>query len=87
MTGHGGARARIWVLAVAAITLIAGHGIVLYYFSSHVALSALVVSGAIILMVIKHLGLLAAFLGPRYRRNKEDPPQRKSEPPKNDRSP
>jgi hypothetical protein len=39
------------------ITLVAGHGIILYYFSSHMALSAAVVSGVIILFVIKHLGL------------------------------
>ena len=58
MTGHSPLRARTWVLAVGVIILIAGHGIILYYFASHVTLSAAVVSGAIILMVIKHLGLL-----------------------------
>lgn len=45
-----------------ALILIAGHGIVLYYVSSHMALSAAIVSGVILLVVIKHLGLL----GPAY---------------------
>ncbi len=55
-------RRRIWMLAVLAVMLIAGHGIILYYASSHLALSAGLVSGLILLIVIKHLGLL----GPAY---------------------
>jgi hypothetical protein len=51
---------------VAVATVIAGHGIILYYVSSHMTLSAAVVSGVIILLVIKHLGLAAALLGPLY---------------------
>ena len=62
MRGHVRLRAHAWMLPVAVIILIAGHGIILYYFSSHVALSAAVASGVIILVVIKHLGLL----GPVY---------------------
>jgi hypothetical protein len=54
-------RVRTWILTVGVIILIAGHGIFLY-FASHVPLSAAVVSGAIVLVVIKHLGLL----GPVY---------------------
>jgi hypothetical protein len=46
------------ILLVGAVVLIAGHGIILYYVSSHTALSAVVVSGVILLVVIKHLGLL-----------------------------
>ena len=64
MTGHSRPRARAWMLMAGVITLIAGHGIILYYFSSHMALSAAVVSGVIILFVIKHLGLP----GPVYTR-------------------
>ena len=45
-----------------AVTLIAGHGVVLYYVSSHLELSVALVAGAILLIVIKHLG----FLGPAY---------------------
>ena len=62
MTRHSRLRARAWMLMAGLITLIAGHGIILYYFSSHMPLSAAVVSGVIILVVIKHLGLL----GPVY---------------------
>ena len=46
------------MLVVGVAVLIAGHGIILYYVSSHLALSAAVVSGVIVLVVIKHLGLL-----------------------------
>jgi len=72
MTGYSPLRARTWMLAVGVIVLIAGHGIILYYFASHVTLSAAVVSGAIILMVIKHLGALGsvyALFRRRTRRN------------------
>jgi membrane protein YdbS with pleckstrin-like domain len=56
------ARRRVWVLPVLMIVLLVGHGVILYYASSHVMLSAAVLSGAIILLVIKHVGLL----GPLY---------------------
>ncbi len=52
------ARGRVWMLLVLGIGLLAGHGVILYYVSSHVMLSAAVVSGAIILLMIKHVGLL-----------------------------
>jgi len=51
-------RVRAWILTVGVIIVIAGHGIFLYYLASYVPLSAAVVSGAIVLVVIKHLGLL-----------------------------
>ena len=44
------------MLPVLVIVLLAGHGVVLYYASSHVKLSAAILSGAIILLVIKHAG-------------------------------
>jgi hypothetical protein len=50
------------VLSAGVVALIASHGIILYYVSSHTALSAAVLSGVTILVVIKHLGLL----GPLY---------------------
>ena len=62
MKGHALSRRRMWVLALLAVLLIAGHGIILYYASSHLALSVGLVSGVIVLIVIKHLGLL----GPTY---------------------
>lgn len=51
-----------WILPLLLIVLVAGHGVILYYVSSRVMLSAAVLSGAILLLVIKHLGLL----GPVY---------------------
>jgi membrane protein YdbS with pleckstrin-like domain len=62
MKVHSRPRALAWIIPVGVVILIAGHGIFLYYISSQIALSAAVVSGVIILVVIKHLGLL----GPLY---------------------
>jgi hypothetical protein len=53
---------RLWMLLAGAIILIAGHGLILYYFSSHLALSATAITGVIVLVIVKHLGLL----GPLY---------------------
>ena len=52
---------RNWILPIL-LVLLAGHGVILYYLSSHVMLSTAVLSGAMILLVIKHVGLL----GPLY---------------------
>jgi hypothetical protein len=51
---------RPWMLLVGGIGLVAGHVILLYYGLPHAALSvsAAAVSGVIVLIVIKHLGLL-----------------------------
>lgn len=71
MKGHSRLHARAWMLPAGVIILIAGHGIILYYLSSQVALSAAVASGVIVLVVIKHLGLLGPVraLFRRARRN------------------
>ena len=58
---HLPARRRVWILLLVVVVL-AGHGVLLYYGWSHVTLSAAVLSGIIILLLIKHLGLL----GPVY---------------------
>jgi membrane protein YdbS with pleckstrin-like domain len=50
-----------FLLAIVAIALMAGHGVVLYYVSSHVAASAAIVSGMVLLVVVKHLGLIGAL--------------------------
>ena len=63
MKGHRRLLTRTWMVPVAALMLIGGH-IVLPYFWAHTALSATVVPGVILLMVIKHLGLLAVLFGP-----------------------
>ena len=69
MKGHSLVK-NPWVLLAGVGILIVGHGIVLYYVSSHVAVSAAVVSGVIVLIVIKHLGLLGPLYGLVRRRAK-----------------
>ena len=62
---------RLWMLLAGAIILIAGHGVILYCFSSHLALSATVIAGMVVLVVVKHLGLLGplnAILRKAWRR-------------------
>lgn len=66
---HPRARGRVWMLPVLLVGLLAGHGVILYYVSSHVALSVAVLAGAVILVVIKHLGLLGRVFA-RYRRRR-----------------
>jgi hypothetical protein len=56
---------RAWMVA-AIILLIAGHGALFYYLSSHLAFSAAMIGGVIVLLalkliVIKHRGLSGAL--------------------------
>src|SRR5262249_57636593 len=53
--------ARIGMLAVVPLILIGAHGIIIYYFSSHLALSTAVLSTVIILVFIHHLSFLRPF--------------------------
>jgi hypothetical protein len=72
MNGHGQLLRRTWMIGVGVVALIAGHAIVLGYLSSHTAFPAAVVSGVIVLAVIKHLGLLGplyALIRRRFRRS------------------
>ena len=63
MKEHGRPRMRPWMLLVlVGVIGLGSHSVVLYYVLSHTALSAAVVSSVIVLIVIKHLGLL----GPLY---------------------
>jgi hypothetical protein len=71
MIGHSRLFARPWILLLPAAILIAGHGIVLYYISSHTTLSVGVLASAIILVVIKHLGLLASLFALFRRRSRD----------------
>lgn len=50
------------MLPMAIVALIASHGIILRYISSHTTLSTAVVSGVIVLVAIKHVGLLGSIL-------------------------
>jgi hypothetical protein len=58
MKDHSRLLTRSWVLPVVVVALIIGHAIV-YNILRHTKLSAAVVSGVILLVVIKHLGLLS----------------------------
>ncbi|MGH9563832.1 MAG: hypothetical protein ACRD3S_20455 [Terracidiphilus sp.] len=71
LTGHSLKRGRLWMMAVLALVLIAVHGSILYYASSHLALSAGMVVGIVGLIVVKHLGLFGpafALLRRRWRK-------------------
>jgi hypothetical protein len=46
---------RFWVLLVILVVLLAGHGTILYYVSSHLTLSAGLLLGAMTLLVIKYV--------------------------------
>ena len=52
----------LWILlAGGAIVLIAGHGIILSYVSSQMALSMAAIAGLIAVVVVVHLGLLGSL--------------------------
>jgi hypothetical protein len=61
MKGHSRLLTRSWTLPAGAVALIAAHATILRYVLPHAALSAAVVSGVVILVVIKHLGLLGSL--------------------------
>lgn len=61
---------HVSILAAAAVLLIAAHGFVLRYVSTHAALPATVIAGVIVLVVIKHLGLTGALSARLYRRSR-----------------
>ena len=71
MNAHGRSRMRPWMLMVGAIGLVAGHSVVLSYGLSHAALSTAVLSGVIVVVVIKHLGLLGSLYAVVRRRSRE----------------
>ena len=67
-------RRRLRVLPVLLLGLLAGHGVIVYYVSSRVALSAAAISGAVILLVMKHVGLLAQLYALiRRQRSRNEP--------------
>lgn len=66
MKPHGGVFKCPWMLAGIVVLLIAGHGL-LYRALSTMTLSAVVMSGVIILIAIKSLGLLGLWYA-RFRR-------------------
>jgi len=63
MKGPDDRRMRPWMLLVpVGVIVLVTHSVVLYYVVAHSSLSAVVVSGVIALIAIKHVGLL----GPLY---------------------
>jgi hypothetical protein len=70
MTGHVRLPKRVWLLAAAIVALIAGHVVILHSVSKQLALSAAAVSSVIVLIVIKHLGLLAPLYALFRRRTR-----------------
>jgi uncharacterized protein YybS (DUF2232 family) len=64
---------RPWILAVLLVLLLAGHGVILYYLSSRVALSAAVFFGVVLLLVLKHVGLLGPVYALIRRRRSRKP--------------
>ncbi len=56
------------VILFGAVVLVAGHGAFLYYVRVHTSLSVGALAGLILLVLVKHLGLLApAFARIRHR--------------------
>jgi hypothetical protein len=49
------------LLVVIAVVLLAGHGLFLYFVSSHLVLSAAMLWGVAVGVAIKHLGLLGSL--------------------------
>jgi ubiquinone/menaquinone biosynthesis C-methylase UbiE len=59
MSGHNRLRVRLWMAMLGVVVLIAGHGTILYYVSSHTPLSVAIFSVVIVLVVVRHVGLLS----------------------------
>ena len=70
MTGHRRLLMRPGRSLIIVAILIVGHGIAVYFVSSHMTLSAAALSSVLILIVIKHLGLLGALFALFRRRSR-----------------
>jgi membrane protein YdbS with pleckstrin-like domain len=71
MKAHGRMRIRPWMLLVlAGVIGLVVHSAVLYYVVSRMSLSVAAVSGVIVLIVIKHLGLLSPLYALFRRRHR-----------------
>ena len=59
-----------WIMIAAVVIVLAAHGLA-FYFLRHLALSAAVVSGIVVLVVVKHIGAfgsLYALLRKRFQK-------------------
>lgn len=59
MMGHNRILTRPWLLLAAAAVLIASHALILRFALQHKGLSAAMVAGFMLLVVITHMGLLS----------------------------
>lgn len=67
---------RSWTMIAAVVILLAAHGLALY-FLRHLALSAAVVSGIVVLVIVKHIGAFSSLYALfRKRFQKTRPSQR-----------
>ena len=68
------------MMTLAVAILIAGHGVMIRYVSSHLALSTGIIAGMAVLVVVKYLGLLGPLhaMGRKLRHKswRRDPPGR-----------
>jgi len=71
MTGHNRILSRWWLLLALAVVLIASHALVLRFALQHKSLSASVVAGVMILVVMTHLGLLSRLYALFRRRSRQ----------------
>lgn len=68
MTVHIRLPKSTWLLALVILLLLSAHLLVPFFFSHTTAISATLSAGLIILLVLKHLGLLTVALRPLYVR-------------------
>lgn len=71
MNAHNRLLARPWILSVGVLVLLLAHGLI-FYFIHHLALSAALLSGIVVLFAVKHLGAfgsLYAMLRKRMKRS------------------
>jgi hypothetical protein len=71
MTGHNRILSRQWLLLALAVVLITSHALVLRFALQHKSLSASVVAGVMILVVMTHLGLLSRLYALFRRRSRQ----------------
>jgi len=71
MTGHNRVLTRRWLLLALAVVLISSHALDLRYALQHKSLSAAMVAGVMILVVMTHLGLLSRLYAIFRRRSQQ----------------
>jgi len=71
MTGHNRVLTRRWLLLALAVVLISSHALDLRYALQHKSVSAAMVAGVMILVVMTHLGLLSRLYAIFRRRSRQ----------------